>query len=160
MKKYIILLLLLVSRNIFADIPQESFAVFYEKSSHEIKLGDEILAVFRILGKVKSITKKYSNTVLNEYRYAGVTFSTRSGDESKEEEKSILSIEFTSSSVSLHDGITIGSSKKDILKKLGQPEDTIGDSCFFYNHEWDLLEMEINFDCKDIVERIRISLGT
>jgi hypothetical protein len=159
MKKLLVLFLVFLPCYSFADIPTGSFSIIEKKSNTAIKLGDSLSVFLSVFGKTTPVEKKYSNISLLEYRYKDLIFATSAVPEVDENKKLILSIEFRSALVQLVDGFQVGTAKKDVLEKYGPPEEIVENAYYFYNHEWDLMEMKITFDKRDKIESIRISTG-
>ena len=158
MKKTILLItLLFCMTSILNSQTKLSISDFYcICNEQKIKLGQSLLQYdsecetkdFQIIKFGKTEYKMF------EYKWGKIYVPKRSKD------FKIFGIEIKQSDVTIFGDIKIGSSKTFVKRALGKPYREIENSVYYYNDDFDVLELKISFDNDEKVSVIRLFLGT
>ena len=154
---FIYLISIMLCSPLFADFPKEKILVIIKEE--EIHLGDDFCKIIDILGNTSFILHSSNYIILRKYEYDNLIIYT-SNPESDECTKLIYGIYFSSKTYSLINKITIGSSKIDVIITFGKPDDIYKNSFYYYNEEFDILELKITFESEDNICSIQLFMGT
>lgn len=149
--------LLLTSTFLYADLEIDDFYICIDNS--KIALGDEFSKAIDILGITDYDIQDYGSITLRMYRYDTVIISA-SNTESEEGKNRIYGISLLSDRYSIIDGLTIGSPRDDVFQLLGQPDTVFKGALYYFNEDFDVLELKLTFDSEDKIDAIRIFMGT
>ncbi len=103
--------------------------------------------------------RDYGSITLRVYRYDNVAIST-SNTESEDGKNRIYGISLLSDRYSVINGLTIGSPRGDVLRLLGQPDTVFKGAFYYFNEDFDVLELKLTFDSDNKIDTIRIFMGT
>jgi hypothetical protein len=161
MKRLLFLLIFVISSfYLYANIPKEDFIVIDNTNSNVIKLGNKLSVIFDIYPTILlKGERKYSNITLREYQGNGIIFSISAFAKS-EKDANVRRIEVISSIYSTKRGIFVGSTKNDVIMKYGVPDYVQNDTYYYYNKEDDVLELKFYFNKNDLLTSIVLSAGT
>ena len=122
----------------------------------KIKLGQSLVQYDSEYETKKSEIIKLGKTGYKVYDYSwGKIYIPKSSKNYK-----IFGIEINNSDVIILDDIKIGSSKTFVKNKLGKPYREINNTVYYYNDDFDVLELKITFDNDERVSAIRLFMGT
>jgi hypothetical protein len=163
MKKIAVLMLLFSNFPTFADILIDEGLVIDSLNKQEIMLGNK-------LSKVKAIypnlylkgERKYSNITLREYYADGIIFSISAmgGKDDIENDAPIIKIEIASNRYSTKRCVSIGDTRNDVLEKYGTADYIQDNFFYYYNHEYEVLELEFGFNAEGVINSIVVAVGT
>lgn len=122
----------------------------------KIKLGQSLVQYDSEYETKKSEIIKLGKTEYKVYDYLwGKIYIPKSSKNYK-----IFGIEIKNSDIIILDDIRIGSSKTFVKNKLGKPYREMNNTVYYYNDDFDVLELKITFDNDERVSAIRLFMGT
>lgn len=156
--KHTIILLVIICNAFFiwADLPQDVF--FMKVNENIIHIGDDFRIIKEILGDRKFEIVDNNYITLRVYDYCELVVFT-SNSEELEANNRIYSLKILGSEYEVTNGIRIGDSKNSIEEILGQPKYDRSNTYYYYNNDFDKLELKFTFDNEKVSE-IQISMGT
>lgn len=150
-------LLLLTGTFLYADLEIDEFYVCIDET--KIELGGEFATAIDILGITDYEIRDYGNIKLRMYIYENLEIYT-SNAEPEDGKNRIYGISLLSDRYSIIHGLTIGSPRDDVLRSLGQPDTVYKGALYYFNEDYDVLELKLTFDSDEEIDTIRIFMGT
>ncbi len=122
----------------------------------EVRLGESLIKL-----DSDCINKEYKILKNNSYRYKVFDYSWgQVYTFEKSKDYKICGFVINSDEVFIIDKIRLGSEKQIVLEKRGIPFYQDDNSVFYYNDDFDVLELKISFDKNNIVSKIQLFMGT
>jgi len=154
------IIFVLLGSSLFANLPRDEFAIISKSKNKTIQPGIEFSEICQIYQNLLYRgEKKYSNITLKQYQTEGIAFSISAyGD--TELDANVLLIEIFSKEYFTKRGITIGSSKKEVISKYGNADHIDNNSYYYFNDELEVLVLLFKFDNDGFVNQIELQTGT
>jgi len=147
-------------QDLFLTIPMDEYTVFDLSKSISV----ELITRFSNIKKSYPVLnfagdRRYRNINYKLYEVDGITFVISPTFKS-EDDDNVLQIKIQSNNYVTKRGITIGSSKEQVVSKYGNADFIRNNSFYYYNQEFDYLSLMFQFDEKGLVTSIELSAGT
>lgn len=161
MKKKILCFVVFVTfntLNIFAQqekyIPQSQFAITL--NNEVFRLGDKISKYLETNGYIAKEIRRTSNMEYELYCFRWGCFLT------PKDKDAIFGIEIENNQSQNSFNIKIGDTKNKILSDMGRPnfQRDNGSIVYYKNDDWDMLELQLIFNEKNILIKLNMYLGT
>lgn len=149
------ILFLLFSVPIFSqNLNIEDFFIVIKQE--KIHLGDSLIKYDPLCGTKKVQTKETVNMKYKIFDYSwGKVYTSFYSDD-----YTIFGIEITDNSVSIIKNIQIGTSEQQVEALLGNPAFERDHEVYYYNDDFDVLEICIKYNNENIVSAISLFMGT
>jgi hypothetical protein len=151
-----------------AEIPMDEFFVKDTVNGFQFGLGSKM---GKVMGAYSDLEKKglhpYTNMTYREYHRNGIIISINEREEIPEE-ANVLVIEISSTRYATGRGISIGSTKEEVVSAHGPADDVDKiyggvhppNELYYINSEYDYMEMVFTFDDNNKVVFITLAMGT
>jgi len=148
--------------NLFANLPMDEYVIIDKSKNVEIRLGIRFSEICQIYPNLLYYSiRKYSNITFKQYPAEGIIFSISAFAKPEEvQDADVRLIEIFSNRYSTKRGVTIGTSKEEVLSKYGNADYIDNNSYYYYNEEWDVMELMFKFDENGLVSFIYLAAGT
>ena len=147
---------LLFCTSLFAQKKMSIFDFYYINDNKKYKLGDSLMDfdVECNIKETKIITIGYSEYRVFDYNWGKIYTSVKSDN------NTIFGIEINKNEGAIKGGVMVGSKKEFVINNLGYPYYIKDNSFYYYNDDFDVLELRISFNENNIINEISFFMGT
>jgi len=147
-------------QDLFLTIPMDEYTVFDLSKGISVELTTKFSNIKKNYHTLNFAgDRRYRNINYKLYEADGITFVI-SPTFFSEDDDNVLQIKIQSSNYVTKRGITIGSSKDQVVSKYGNADFIRNNSFFYYNQEFVYVSLMFQFDEKGLVTSIELSAGT